>query len=378
VTEPAAAVVLEREYNKRISIEPELLDLCNILSIQKAAKRLLQRKALNGRLDVLIANAGIGGWEGVDWWGAAYQAITSPHTVLSKPQYKKTKIGAVCRPQLPATDPSETKQETEPPLGEVFTANLFGHYLLVHYLAPLISAHSEEDFVRGRVIWVSTLEAYRHTLDMNDFQGINSSLSYESSKRITDAIVLSSDFPSTQQHVAEFFQETEASPSAQAPTQTTTRPKMYLSHPGICQTGIMPISQLLMYGWLFALYLCRWLGSPWHTCRPYPGATAPVWLALAEQATLDKREGTEGKSKWGSAINWLGKERVLRTEVQGWGFGGIVGEKGPKLGLWGDERLSEETRSEFEGLGKECWARMEGLRKEWEERLEGADVVGSN
>lgn len=108
-----------------------------------------------------------------------------------------------------------------------------------------------------------------------------------------------------------------------------------------------------------AFYLARWLGSPWHTVRPYLGACAPVWLTLALQDELDAmdEDGRQRKAKWGSSTDRKGQERVRRTEVEGYiQLGNGDGEK-------------EEVNQEFEELGRTCWMQMEALREEWEERL---------
>lgn len=65
----------------------------------------------------------------------------------------------------------------------------------------------------------------------------------------------------------------------------------------------------------------------------------------------------------------------MRTEVEGWGFGGKVGD-GSKGGMRkgrrrGVEGLKEGEREMFEELGRRCWEEMEGLREEWEGRLRG-------
>lgn len=123
---------------------------------------------------------------------------------------------------------------------------------------------------------------------------------------------------------------------------------------------------------MLAFYVARWLGSPWHTISPYKGAVAPVWLALASQATLDGIEERDGQGKWGSSTDMWGRERVMRTEVDGWGFGGTVGAES-RFGKRGRRReakdLTVEEREKFEELGRQAWKEMEGLRVEWEERL---------
>jgi 3-keto steroid reductase len=111
-----------------------------------------------------------------------------------------------------------------------------------------------------------------------------------------------------------------------------------------------------------------------------------TWLALADQETLDEMEsspetitdketgvergdtnktrGGKGRVrravKWGSAVNWVGKERVKKSEVDGW-----CDDKGLVI-------QDQEEKTEFEEGARECWRRMEELRVEWEERLKKA------
>jgi 3-keto steroid reductase len=337
------------------------------------------------RLDVVVLNAGIGGWTGVDWGGAVKQFFTQGMAFINNPEYKIGSLGAVVGKQIV---PVEGKaREEEPPLGEVFCANVFGHYLLAHYLMPLLSRPGREEV--GRLIWVSTLEAYAKTFDVDDMQGIANKLAYESSKRLTDLLVLSADLDGPAPYTKAYFSTNsysskaseDAGSGAETPTrslrsstrlkntptksnnsQTTTQPqatqapKMYLSHPGICVTGIMPLHWVMVYGWILALYIARLCGSPWHTTNSYAGATSMAWLALADSKTLEEMEG-KGKAKWGSAVNWMGKERVKKTVVEGW------------FDAAGNP-TKEKERNAFENLGKNVWSEMERLRIEWERRLE--------
>jgi len=86
-------------------------------------------------------------------------------------------------------------------------------------------------------------------------------------------------------------------------------------------------------------------------------------------------ESRDGKGKWGSSTDRAGNERVIRTEVDGWGWGGVVGQKADgamrlEKGRWsGMSQLSEERREEFEDTGRRVWREMEELRKEWEGSL---------
>lgn len=106
------------------------------------------------------------------------------------------------------------------------------------------------------------------------------------------------------------------------------------------------------------------------------GACAPVWLALASQDELDATEDRKGAGKWGSSTNVWGEERVIRTEVEGWGIGGKVGDNrnSPRRArpLHVTE-LTQEKREEIEEVGRACWKEMERLREEWENILQETD-----
>ena len=127
------------------------------------------------------------------------------------------------------------------------------------------------------------------------------------------------------------------------------------------------------------MYLACLLGSPWHPIFAYKGAVAPVWLALTEKEELEEIELNGGKGKWGSACDRWGRERVMRTAVDGWGLGGRMGEG--KLGGRRETRrgwveVGGEEREAFEGVGRECWRVMEEMRRGWEGRL-GVEGEGS-
>ena len=382
---PGIAPLLEA----KVTFEPLLLDLNSILGVRKAAKELEENLAeRGGKLDVLIANAGIGGWTGVDWLGVVKQFVTEgPLATLSRPKFKMSSVGTVTARQIPQCQDGhmeskllansiangKTVKEEESPLGEVFCANVFGHYLLGHWLSPALTRAASVNGERGRMIWVSTLEAYAHALNFNDLQGLATPISYESSKRLTDLLALTSDLPSTQPYVESYF---STAPSSATPNthDPSTRPKIYVSHPGICVTTIMPLHPIIVALQAILFYIARFFGSYWHTSTAWSGATAPVWLSLASSSMLDEIEENEGKGKWGSMVNAWGEERAVRTEVAGWGFGGRIGEIRPKVGRWDLWVNDEESLKEFELLGRESWARLEGLRTEWEGRIKRADV----
>lgn len=365
---------------RRVRFQPELLDLTSILSVQRLGKKL---RASTARIDALILNAGIGGWTGIDWATAVYTVLTDWVQATTWPVYKKSSVGWVTKPQLSSrktegrlSDGEAFSGIDEPPLGEVFCANVFGHYLLAHHLVPLLSARSDSEGGCGRIILLSSLDTHASSLSLDDFQSINKPQAYESSKRITDVLALTSELTSTRPWVDCYLSyPADSNTNSEDARRTSSRPKFYLAHPGICATSIIPLPYILTLAMNAAFYIARILGSIWHTCSPYSGACAPVWLALAPQTTLDAIEGCDGKGKWGSATDPWGRERVARTEVEGWGWGGIVekGTKGRKGRRRGATDLTEIDKAEFEELGRTCWKEMEMLREEWEKRVGDAD-----
>ncbi|RAL67738.1 hypothetical protein DID88_008471 [Monilinia fructigena] len=348
------------------------------------------------RLDVIVLNAGIGGWTGINWPKAVWTVLTDMTEAVTWPSYKLADVGAMTKPQLSVSSKSADSSDgeatesltngaspEEPPLGATFCSNVFGHYILAHELMPLLSrTASSSATASGRIIWVSSIEAQSQHLNVDDIQGLESHAPYESSKRLTDVLVLSrklraagkassSWFDCSDVRVKESRSSDGEDPKERLPTKLI-RPKMYVVQPGIFVSEIMPLNFVLVFFYRMIFYLVRWMGSQWHTIKAYTAAVAPVWVALSPDEILDTMDAPA--SKWGSATDSSGKERVIRTEVPGWGWEG----KTPKTIDTGERRkgrkrdavpLTREAREDFEVLGVKCWTEMEKLRKEWEELL---------
>ena len=349
------------------------VDLCNFPSIQDAADQLisgtLSSPSSDGdfislqdvkipRLDSVIFNAGMGGWYGIDWSKVFHNVVTKGIvSATTWPTFKGGTSGNVVKP-VPGSSDS---------VGQVFCANVFGHYVLAHKLVPLLNRPASSTLPPGRIIWETSIEPDWPCLSLDDFQAIKTNAAYESTKRLTDVLALTSALPASKPFVDSYL----AAPTSGPPA---VKPKIYLVHPGIVQTTLMPLNAFMYFWYTVVLYVTRFLGSPWHPITGYGGACAPVWLALQEQAWLDSHDAE--RVKWGSSANVWGECRVKMTEVDGWGWEGKVEEvrelkKQGKLSgrKPGSQDLTEDRLTEFKTLGVTCWKKMEELRQDWEEKL---------
>ncbi|EEY21938.1 3-ketosteroid reductase [Verticillium alfalfae VaMs.102] len=247
------------------------------------------------RLDAVILNAGIGGFKGVDWFKLAWRFLTRGIVYMCCfPDYKIA-IPGLLSPQKPA----HPDEPAPPPVGQVFCANVLGHYILTHELMPLLSrdAATDGDLPAGRIAWTSSIEPVSESLDLADFQGIRSLDPYSSSKRITDLLALTCRLPAAQPHAAGFFQvsadaadddsspetntKTKRGPKATGPGPRKTPPSMLVTHPGIVHSTFFPVPGFLVSLYWLALLLARWCGSPCFPVDRYRGAKASVWARAA-------------------------------------------------------------------------------------------------
>jgi 3-keto steroid reductase len=311
-------------------------------------------------LDSVIFNAGIGGWYGLDWSKVFHNIFTKGLvSATTWPTFKGALSGQTITPIQGA------KGDDTPQMGEVFCANVFGHYVFAQRLVPLLSRPASSTLSPGRIIWETSVEPDWECFSLDDFEAVKTSAAYESTKRLTDVLALTSGLPASKPYVDKYLNQ----------PPTTTPPKIYLVHPGIVQTTLFPLNAFMYFWYTVVLYVARWLGSPWHPITAYNGACAPAWLALQEQGWLDGAQAE--RVKWGTSTDIWGECRVKKTEVDGWGWEGKVEEmrelkqlqklKGRKSGA---VDVTEERLVRFKELGAKCWRRMEELRGEWEGRVD--------
>lgn len=365
----------------RISFHAENLELTSLISVYECAARLVRAIP---KINVVILNAGIGGWIGNNWPLAWWTVSTDLVQAVTWPPYKLAPAGLVTEPQLPE-NVANTIVTKEPVLGQLFCANVFGHYVFVHQLLPLI--RSTQLHSPARVIWISSIEACQNHFELEDLQGLRTSSPYESSKRLTDILALTSNLPSCKDIVASYLGlsnvsdvincvkvedlDNLSSVGRKINSAPPSLPTIHLAHPGVCATSVFPLPLILELAMYAAFYIARFLGSPWHTISAYLGATAPVWLAFVDQKSLDEED--KRRALWGSTTNVSGTSTgARRTDVEGWGLRGQAGEKwwGSSGSAGGRKRgIKEVTNNDianFEELGRNCWDEMEKLRITWD------------
>ena len=309
------------------------VDLTDLRSVAALARLL---KHSFPKIDAAIFNAGMGAFLGIDWL-ACFVALA------------RDWIGAVTHPEFKLQELGRTCSSGGFTVGEVFCANVFGHYFLAHELMGLLRRG------RGRIVWVSSLEAYSWTLDIaNDIDGVRATHSYESSKRLTDVLALTSGIAATKPWTRAFFRDDDLrkedsdrgreEQEQEQEQEECGNVKAYVCHPGVCATAMIAIHPILFYCMMLSFYIARWAGSPWHTVSTHTAANAPVHLALASEEELVQSKAD--RVKLGSGTDRSGSEVLRATPVD------------------------DDGTVEFQELGRGAWKRLEELRVACKTRLE--------
>ncbi|XP_020795198.1 3-keto-steroid reductase/17-beta-hydroxysteroid dehydrogenase 7 isoform X2 [Boleophthalmus pectinirostris] len=232
------------------------LDIGAVKSVISAAQEV---KARYSRVDFLYMNAGIMPNPKVDF-KAFFKGLFSRNVIH---------MFATAEGLLTQQD-----QVNSDGMQEVFATNLFGHFLLIRELEPLLcqSDHTSS------VIWTSSSNARRSAFCLEDIQHKEGKEPYSSSKYASDLLSLALN-----QHL-----------NSRGLYSSVVCPGMVMTNltygilPPFFWTIIMPIM------WLIRLFTNTF------TITPYNGAEALHWLFLQKPQYLDPR------SKYHSLTSGLG------------------------------------------------------------------------
>ncbi|XP_038151032.1 3-keto-steroid reductase/17-beta-hydroxysteroid dehydrogenase 7-like [Cyprinodon tularosa] len=160
-------------------------------------------------------------------------------------------------------------------LQEVFATNLFGYFLLIRELEPLLCQPGHT----SRLVWTSSSNARRSAFSIEDIQHRRGKEPYSSSKYASDMLSLALNKHKNQQGLFS---------SVICPGLVMTN-LTYGILPSFFWTLIMPIM------WLIRIFTNTF------TLTPYNGAEALHWLFLQKPESLDPR------AKYHSLTSGLGK-----------------------------------------------------------------------
>lgn len=239
--EAARSALLVSHSDAQISILH--LDVGSIRSVLKAATEVKQRY---NKLDYLYLNAGIMPNPQVDF------------KALFKGLFSRKVIHMFATAEGLLTQQDRVNADG---LQEVFATNLFGHFLLVRELEPLLCQPGQT----AQLIWTSSSNARRSAFSLDDIQHHKGAEPYSSSKYASDLLSLALNRHYNRQGLFS---------SVICPGLVMTN-LTYGILPPFFWTLIMPIM------WLIRVFTNTF------TLTPYNGAEAMSWLFHQKAESLD-------------------------------------------------------------------------------------------
>lgn len=221
------------------------LDVGSVTSVLSAAQEV---KARYSRVDFLYLNAGI---------------MPNPQVDLKaflKGLFSRNVINMFATAEGLLTQQDHVNSDG---LQEVFATNLFGHFLLIRELEPLLCQADHT----SRVIWTSSSNARRSAFSLEDIQHRLGKEPYSSSKYASDLLSFALNRHNNSQRLYS---------SVICPGLVMTN-LTYGILPSFFWTLIMPIMWLIR--------IC----TNTFTLTPYNGAEALHWLFLQKPESLDPR-----------------------------------------------------------------------------------------
>ncbi|EPQ59670.1 hypothetical protein GLOTRDRAFT_103653 [Gloeophyllum trabeum ATCC 11539] len=264
-------------FRRNLRLEIQYLDLSKTSSVLKFGDEISKNYPY---VSHLICNAGVVNLIGIDWPEAIKEVLTRPLTAVTAPAFYRQAVG----------------QLSDDGLGWVWQCNVFGHYVL-----KLLSS-TPESLRPARVIWTSSLEGHRSSLDLDDYQLLKTEHSYEASKYQTELIAT---------HLSR---------------QTASKGKImhFVSHPGVVHTNVFSAALTWFTDALkiLAFYFARMLGSPNHPITPLKGAISAVHLCLVSLSVvplyLANLNWLDPPVKFGSETDRWGNPRIGIQEINKW------------------------------------------------------------
>ncbi|CAG5897010.1 unnamed protein product [Menidia menidia] len=241
--EAARSALLSSQTSARIDLLH--LDVGSVQSVLSAAKEIKSRYS---SIDFLYLNAGIMPNPTVDI-GAFFKGLFSRNVV---------NMFATAQGLLTQQDRLNSDG-----LQEVFATNLFGHFLLIRELEPLLCQPGRT----SRVVWTSSSNASRSAFSINDIQHKSGTEPYSSSKYASDMLSLALNGHKNNQGLFS---------SVICPGLVMTN-LTYGILPSFFWTLIMPIM------WIIRIFTNTF------TLTPYNGAEALYWLFFQKPESLDPR-----------------------------------------------------------------------------------------
>ncbi|XP_053550054.1 3-keto-steroid reductase/17-beta-hydroxysteroid dehydrogenase 7 isoform X1 [Bombina bombina] len=241
------------------------VDVGNLKSVIQAAKELKERYQ---RVDFLYLNAGI-----------------MPNPRISLQAFIKGLFSRKAISMFATGEGLLTQEDkvTEDGLQEVFETNVFGHYILIRELEPLL-CHTD---IPSQLIWTSSSNARRSAFNLSDYQHSQGQESYSSSKYATDLLSLA---------LNKHFNKQGMYSSVVCPGLVMTN-LTYGILPSFFWTLIMPI-----------MYLIRVFTNSF-TISSYNGAEALLWLFKQRPEALNPL------AKYQSCTSGLGNNYVEHTNM---------------------------------------------------------------
>ncbi|KZV71402.1 NAD(P)-binding protein [Peniophora sp. CONT] len=235
-------------FRKNVEIVIHKLDLASVSSTLDFCDDL---KRSYPYISHLILNAGVAPFERIHWPSLGKQIFTDLFGALTYPRYNIQHHG----------------QLSDDGLGWVWQCNVFGHYVLARALEPMLAASARESTGPGRVIWMSSLEAFPQFFDVDDWQLVKTQEPYQGSKYENDLIGAELNRRALLAH---------------------TPVRHIIVHPGVVHTSIdlLLISAFLHHLKHIAFWLARCLGSPHHNISSWNGAMSAVHATIASLAFL--------------------------------------------------------------------------------------------